>query len=68
MVGRKQGALWAREGSPLTCISSWLQGVPGNNGLPGQPGLPAELVSTGQDSLSSCLPALPRAELARPVP
>lgn len=36
----------AGEGSPLTRVSPWLQGVPGNNGLPGQPGLTAELVGT----------------------
>lgn len=42
----KQGGLRAREKSPLTHVSSWLQGVPGNTGLPGQPGLTAELVGT----------------------
>lgn len=63
--GNATGALWAREGRLLTCLSSWLQGVPGNNGLPGQPGLTAELVGAGQDSV--CSP-LPRKEPARPAP
>lgn len=68
MVGMKQGALKAGGRRPLTCVSSLLQGVPGNNGLPGQPGLTAELVGTGQHSLSSLLHAFPRAELTRLAP
>lgn len=68
MVGMKQGALKARGTRPLTYVSSLLQGVPGNNGLPGQPGLTAELVGTGQHSLSSPLHAFARAELTRLAP
>ena len=68
MVRKNLGDLWARERCPLTRVSSWLQGVPGNNGLPGQPGLTAELVGTGLDSLSCAPPALPRTELAMLAP
>lgn len=68
MAGMKQGGLGAQGKSPLTHVSSWLQGVPGNTGLPGQPGLTAELVGTLQASLVSPLSAPPRAELSRQFP
>ena len=47
---------------------SWLQGVPGHDGLPGQPGLTAELVGTGQISLPAASPTLLGAEFATPAP
>ena len=68
MVRMNQRDLQARERCPLTHVSSWLQGVPGHDGLPGQPGLTAELVGTGQISLPAASPTLLGAEFATPAP
>lgn len=68
MVRMNQRDLQARERCPLTRVSSWLQGVPGHNGLPGQPGLTAELVGTGQISPPTTSPTLLRAEFAMLAP
>ena len=68
MVRINQRDLQARERCPITRVSSWLQGVPGHNGLPGQPGLTAELVGTGQISSPSPSPTLLGAEFATPAP
>lgn len=68
MVRINQRDLQTRERCPITRVSSWLQGVPGHNGLPGQPGLTAELVGTGQISSPSPSPTLLGAEFATPAP